>query len=140
MDNKLNLDRATIDGARATASRIADQLHGWINLYTTTTIERAVARLLGVDGVDAAGVPLPNVLVDRLHEKGLLGHGLLSWLARAMLSTGRNAQEIAEAVAEGNWMWPQYPCCLKRNGANWAIAWRQRRRQRLPPAGASGSR
>ena len=101
MDNKLNLDRATIDGARATASRIADQLHGWINLYTTTTIERAVARLLGVDGVDAAGVPLPNVLVDRLHEKGLLGHGLLSWLARAMLSTGRNAQEIAEAVAEG---------------------------------------
>ena len=32
--------------------RIADQLR-LINLYTTTTIERAVARLLGVDGVDA---------------------------------------------------------------------------------------
>ncbi len=101
MESKLNLDRATIDGARETAARIADQLHTWINRYTTTTIERAVARLLGVDGVDAAGVPLPNVLVDRLHENGLLGHGLLQWLARAMLATGRSAPEIAAAVADG---------------------------------------
>lgn len=101
MDSKLNLDRKTVDGARETAARIADELHGWINRYTTTTIERAVARLLGVDGVDAAGVPLPNVLVDRLHEKKLLGHGLLAWLARAILATGKSAPEIAAAVGEG---------------------------------------
>ena len=101
MDSKLNLDRKTIDRARETAARIADDLHGWINRYTTTTIERAVARLLGVDGVDAAGVPLPNVLVDRLHEKKLLGHGLLAWLARAILVTGKSAPEIAADVGEG---------------------------------------
>lgn len=101
MDSKLNLDRKTIDGARETAARIADDLHTWIGRYTTTTIERAVARLLGVDGVDAAGVPLPNVLVDRLHEKGLLGRGLLTWLARAILVTGKNAPDIAAAVGEG---------------------------------------
>ena len=101
MPNCLSLIHISIDGARETAARIADQLHTWINRYTTTTIERAVARLLGVDGVDAAGVPLPNVLVDRLHENGLLGHGLLQWLARAMLATGRSAPEIAAAVADG---------------------------------------
>ena len=101
MESKLNLDQATINGARETAARIADELHTWISRYTTTTIERAAARLLGVDGVDAAGVPLPNVLVEKLHENGLLRYGLLPWMARAIIATGQSVQEIAAAVAEG---------------------------------------
>ncbi len=101
MESKLNLDQATIDGARETAARIAGKLHSWISRYTTTTIERATARLLGVDGVDAAGVPLPNVLVEKLHENGLLRYGLLPWMARAIIATGQSVEEIAVAVAEG---------------------------------------
>ena len=101
MGNKLNLDQIKIDGARQAAGKIADQLHAWINDYTTTTIERAVARLLGVDGVDDFGVPLPNVLVDKLHQAGLLDRGFAPWLARAILDTGKTVQEIADAVGKG---------------------------------------
>ena len=101
MGNKLNLDQAKIDGARQAAESIADKLHTWINDYTTTTIERAVARLLGVDWVDASGVPLPNVLVDKLQQAGLLEQGLAPWLARAVIATGKGVQEIAAAVGSG---------------------------------------
>ncbi|HOL17471.1 MAG TPA: lysine 5,6-aminomutase subunit alpha, partial [Bacillota bacterium] len=101
MEKKLNLDQAKIDGARRAAGKIADQLHSWISSYTTTTIERAVARLMGVDGVDSSGVPLPNVLVDKLHQAGLLEYGLAPWLARAVIATGKTVQEIAEAVGSG---------------------------------------
>jgi len=101
LGNKLNLDQTKIDGARQAAGKIADQLHAWINDYTTTTIERAVARLLGVDGVDDFGVPLPNVLVDKLHQAGLLDRGFAPWLARAILDTGKTVQEIADAVGKG---------------------------------------
>ncbi|NLA27738.1 MAG: D-lysine 5,6-aminomutase subunit alpha [Firmicutes bacterium] len=102
MEGKLNLDGATIDGARETAARIARDLHTWISRYTTTTIERAVARLLGVDGVDGAGIPLPNVLVERLQETELLRYGLLPWMARAIIATGQSAPKVAAAVAEGS--------------------------------------
>jgi len=99
--NKLNLDQTKIDGARQAAGKIADQLHTWINDYTTTTIERAVARLLGVDGVDASGIPLPNVLVDNLHRAGLLERGVAPWLARAVLATGKTVPEIAAKTGSG---------------------------------------
>ena len=99
MESKLNLDRSRVDEARHYAAGIADQLHSWINSYTTTTIERAVARLYGIDGVDATGVPLPNVLVEKLQRSGLLEQGLTAWLAKTAVATGRGFQEIAEAVA-----------------------------------------
>jgi beta-lysine 5,6-aminomutase alpha subunit len=99
VESKLNLDRSRVDEARHYAAGIADQLHSWINSYTTTTIERAVARLYGIDGVDATGVPLPNVLVEKLQRSGLLEQGLTAWLAKTAVATGRGFQEIAEAVA-----------------------------------------
>ncbi|MEW5785184.1 MAG: lysine 5,6-aminomutase subunit alpha [Bacillota bacterium] len=101
MESKLNLDHAKVADARQNAAGIADKLHSWINGYTTTTIERAVARLLGVDGVDAAGVPLPNVLVEKLHQAGLLDRGLTAWLAGTAVETGLTFQAIAAAVASG---------------------------------------
>jgi len=111
LEKKLNLDQAKIDGARRAAGKIADQLHSWISSYTTTTIERAVARLMGVDGVDSSGVPLPNVLVDKLHQAGLLEYGLAPWLARAVIATGKTVQEIAEAVGSGALEVRQIPDC-----------------------------
>ena len=64
LENKLDLDRSQVDLARETAGRIADKLHFWIGDYTTTTTERAAARLLGIDGVDKDAVPLANVVID----------------------------------------------------------------------------
>lgn len=100
MDYKLNLDQGKIIQAREKASAIADSLHSWIGSYTTTTIERSTARLLGVDGIDRGGVPLANVIVEKLQQAGLINQGLVPWLAKAMIAVRESPQKIAEALAE----------------------------------------
>jgi beta-lysine 5,6-aminomutase alpha subunit len=65
------------------------------------SVERSVTRLLGVDGADALEAPLPNVLVDHVHDRGGLGRGIACWIGNAMIQTGRTPQQIAEAVSAG---------------------------------------
>ncbi len=98
---KLNLDRKMVDRARSAASHIADSLQVHINAHTTTSVERTVARLFGIDGVDANGVPLPNVVVDQVHKGGELSRGIAYWIANAMVYYGYSAQEVAEEVGKG---------------------------------------
>jgi beta-lysine 5,6-aminomutase alpha subunit len=99
--NKLDLDQKKVDLARETAGRIADKLHSWIGDYTTTTTERAAARLLGIDGIDRAEIPLANVMVDKLQQAGILDRGLVPWLARAVIAREESPQEVAESLAKG---------------------------------------
>jgi len=100
VENKLELDQSKVNLARSTAGKIADHLHSWIGDYTTTTIERAAARLLNIDGVDRGGVPLANVMVEKLQREGLLDRGLISWLSRAVVAREESPQQIAEALSK----------------------------------------
>lgn len=97
----LNLDQSQIDRARASAKRIGRQVFDEMNRHTTTTVERATLRLLGIDGVDENWVPLPNRVVEHLQAQGLLQHGAADAVAAAMLEQGWTAQQVAEAVAKG---------------------------------------
>jgi beta-lysine 5,6-aminomutase alpha subunit len=97
----LHLDPAQIDRARDSARRIARQVFDDMARFTTTTVERATLRLLGVDGVDENQVPLPNRVVSHLQEQGLLQHGVTTLLAGAMTKHNQTAQEVAQAVAAG---------------------------------------
>lgn len=97
--SKLNLDQTLIDSSRNSARKIADEVQKFIDLHTTTATERTIARLLGVDGVDDIGKPLPNVLVDSIKEGNGLGRGLAYWLGNAVVQTGDTPQEIAEKVS-----------------------------------------
>ncbi len=101
MKSKLHLDRALVDRARASAARVAEDTQAFIDLHTTVAVERAVLRLLMIDGVDAADVPLPNVVVDHLAARGLLENGAAHAIGCAALETGMSPQQIAEAVSEG---------------------------------------
>ena len=101
MASKLNLDQQKVDRARAAARQVALDTQAFIDRHTTVTVERAVCRLLLIDGVNEVGVPLPNVVVDHLLEKGLLPYGAAYALGNAMAETGLSAQEIAEAVDKG---------------------------------------
>ena len=60
---RLHLDTDQIDRARDSARRIARQVFDEMAQFTTTTVERATLRLMGVDGVDENEVPLPNRVV-----------------------------------------------------------------------------
>lgn len=101
MVSKLNLNQALVDQARASAARVAAEVQGFIDLHTTVAVERAVCRLLGIDGINEVEVPLPNILVDHLMEKGVLGTGAAFYIGNAMLELKLSPQEIAEGVSRG---------------------------------------
>jgi beta-lysine 5,6-aminomutase alpha subunit len=98
---KLDLDQGVVAACRQAAKQIAGQVGEQVSGRTTVSVERSVTRLLGVDGADGLEVPLPNVLVDHVQERGGLGRGIAHWLGAAMLQTGRAPQQIAEAVSAG---------------------------------------
>ncbi|MCK9985190.1 MAG: beta-lysine 5,6-aminomutase alpha subunit [Azoarcus sp.] len=98
---RLNLDQGQIDRARESARRIAHRVFDDMSQYTTTTVERATLRLMGVDGVDDNQIPLPNRLVSHLQELGLLQHGAAAVVAGAMAEHNLTAQQVADAVATG---------------------------------------
>ena len=99
MQSKLGIDFHKVQHARDTASHIANEVQAFVNNYTTVAVERTLCRLIAIDGVDENAVPLPNVLVDDLKEKGALDNGALFYIANAIIETGETPQEIAEKIA-----------------------------------------
>lgn len=100
--DKLQVDQEKVKKARELAREIVSRVYtDLIAINTTTTVERSVARLMGVDGVNEDGIPLPNVIVDHLKEEKVLGKGVAYHIANAALHTGLTPQEIAEKLAEG---------------------------------------
>lgn len=97
--SKVGIDFGKVDYARSLARKIADDVQGFVEQYTTVAVERTLARLMGIDNVDANDVPLPNVVVDSIQAKGVLSHGILFFLANAMAATGDTPQRLAERVA-----------------------------------------
>ncbi len=99
--SKLNLDQKLIDSSRNAAKNIAEDVQKFIDDHTTASTERTVVRLLGVDGVDEIGTPLPNILVDNIIEGGGLARGAAYWVGNAILNTGLTPQEISEKISAG---------------------------------------
>jgi beta-lysine 5,6-aminomutase alpha subunit len=99
---KLDLDAGVIADCRAAAAQIAAQVGEEIAAKTTVSVERTLARLLGVDGANGLDAPLPNVLVDHLRDHGELGRGIAYWIGNALLARpGATPQSLAEAVDRG---------------------------------------
>ncbi|MBQ7061905.1 MAG: D-lysine 5,6-aminomutase subunit alpha, partial [Bacteroidales bacterium] len=99
--SKIGLDFEKVEHARSVARRIADQVQDFVGNYTTVAVERTVCRLLGIDGIDENEVPLPNVVVDELKSKGLLGQGVAYFMGNAILETGMSPQQVADAIVAG---------------------------------------
>lgn len=101
MNSKLGLDSNKVAYARKLAASVAAGVQDFVDGYTTVAVERTLCRLLGIDGVDANSVPLPNVVVDSLKAAGVLGEGALFYVGNAMAVTGLTPNEIAERIADG---------------------------------------
>ncbi len=87
--------------ARQLAAGIAADVQNFVDGYTTVAVERTLCRLLGIDGVDANSVPLPNVVVDSLKAAGVLSEGALFYVGNAMAALGLTPMEIAERISAG---------------------------------------
>ncbi len=98
---RVALDQALVDRCRNVARDIASEVQQFIDAHTSVGVERTVARALGVEGVDDAGTPLANRLVDRLHQHKLLGRGVSYYLGREMMRRRCSVLEAAEQIAYG---------------------------------------
>ena len=101
MESKLNLNLEVVAKARKSAENIAKDTQTFIDKHTTVAVERTICRLLGIDGVDEFGVPLPNVIVENIKAGNGLSVGAAYYIGNAMLNTGLSAQEVAEKVGAG---------------------------------------
>ncbi len=95
---ELRIDLEAVHEARRLAAVIVEPIAAFIAGHSTVAVERSVVRLLGVDGVDADGVPLPNRLVDALSD---LGAGAARVLGAAVAETGLAPQRIAQSLVAG---------------------------------------
>ncbi|MBK8171249.1 MAG: lysine 5,6-aminomutase subunit alpha [Sandaracinaceae bacterium] len=95
------LDMKVVDECRRLAASIADDVQRFIDKHTTVGVERTVARAFGIEGVDDQGIPLVNMLVDRIHAQKLLGRGVAFFLGRELLRGAPNLQDAAERLAYG---------------------------------------
>jgi beta-lysine 5,6-aminomutase alpha subunit len=95
---ELRIDREAVAQARRFAGAIVDPIETFIAAHSTVSVERAIMRLCGIDGVDSDGVPLVNRLIDALPERE---HGVARALGAACAETGRSPQDVAEAVGTG---------------------------------------
>lgn len=98
--SKLNLNVTIIEKARKTAKNIALDMQKFIDRHTTTTIERTICRMLGIDGVDEFDVPLPNIVINNIRKGNGLGKGAAILIGNAILHTDLSPQEIAEEVSQ----------------------------------------
>ena len=99
---KLDLDRGVIASCRQAAAQIAAQVGETIAGKTTVSVERTLARLLGVDGANELDAPLPNVLVDHVRDHGELSRGIAYWIGNALIADAdATPQSIAQAVDRG---------------------------------------
>ncbi len=102
MSGKLDLDPGVIAACRQAASEIAAQVGEMIAGKTTVSVERTIARLLGVDGANVLDAPLPNVLVDHVRDAGVLSRGIAYFVGNALLADAdATPQSLAEAVDRG---------------------------------------
>jgi beta-lysine 5,6-aminomutase alpha subunit len=98
---KLGLDPATVAQARELALRAGEPVTRLARTHTTTSIERAVLRLAGLDGADDDGMPWVNRLTEAVRDTAGLEHGvaLPVWDA---LANGGHASLRALAGAAGS--------------------------------------
>jgi len=97
--SKLGLSEEKIKKARRLAEDITAPVQEYIDGHTTVTVERAALRLLGADGADADGVPVPNIIAEQLGDK--LASGASVWYLNALVREGLTPEQLNKKIAAG---------------------------------------
>ncbi|MGB9749514.1 MAG: lysine 5,6-aminomutase subunit alpha TIM-barrel domain-containing protein [Caldisericia bacterium] len=97
----LSLDERKIIYAKSLGKKIADDVLEEIKPYTTKSIERAILRIFGVNGVNSKGIPYVNSIIDKFQEKNLISKGILFLISNALIKFNTNSiQRLIEEIDE----------------------------------------
>lgn len=97
---ELQIDRTLVARCRDLAGQIVAPVSDFIAAHSTVSVERAVLRLLGVDGVDANDVPTPNLILDAL-TPGERARGVALHFGKALAETGLAPRALGDEIAAG---------------------------------------
>ncbi len=97
---RLPIDQATLLRCQELSAIVAARVYDDLGRLTSVGLERAVLRLLGVEGADADGVPWVNRFVDRITAEGGLGRGAAFWFCSAAAHSDLPPAELARAVVD----------------------------------------
>jgi len=100
MVGKLALPAESIDDCRRLAQDVAEGVLRETESFTTVSTERAVLRLLDVDGIDRDEVPIPNRLVEALAAAGKLGRGAAAWIGSGLAQSNGSINETARRLSD----------------------------------------
>ncbi len=92
------VDDAEIEHARRLASETTRPILQLIERHTTVSIERTVLRLFGISGAGSGGVPLANLVVDRLQAERVLNRGSAYWYGRALQLGAKSPSEVVQIL------------------------------------------
>lgn len=112
--SKLRLDKDKIKEARLHALKIAKETQQFIDVHTTVTVERTICRLLGIDGVDAFDVPLPNVVVNYFEENGDLSIGVATYIASIIKHKEITIDEMISLIEKRDLVLTEIPLLTPR--------------------------
>lgn len=101
----LRLNAREVARARALAKRAAAPVLEMARTHTTTSVERAVLRLAGLEGADAEGIPWVNHLVAAVAGQVGLEHGVALPVWDALLRRDSGIEDLAslaKAAAAGH--------------------------------------
>ena len=99
---ELQIDPGIVERCRELAASIAGPVGSFIESHSTVAVERSVLRLLGVDGVGADEVPIPNLIVDALTAEER-GRGVALAFGRGLAETGLDPHALGDAIAAGSY-------------------------------------
>jgi len=99
LKSKLGLSNTKIAGARKLAEGIVAPVQEFIDRHTTVTIERATLRLLGADGANSDGVPVPNLIASQCGGK--LAGGAASFYLNALVKLDKTPAQLNAEIAKG---------------------------------------
>ena len=96
----ISVESDTVTACRALAVHTVDQVETALKGQSTVGVERAIFRLLGLNGVDSEGRPLANMLVDVMRARGWLAEGAWRLAGRLALTCGGfGEQQVFDVLA-----------------------------------------
>ena len=101
---RLRIDHDTVAECRSLAEEISRPIEQLARDHTTSSLERACLRLVGVDGVEGSGteaIPIPNRVVEEVDRSVGLERGVLLPFFHTVERGDRSVQETAERIARG---------------------------------------
>src|SRR5678815_4475423 len=93
------VDDAQVAQARGIASEVIEPVFDLIRRHTTISVERTVLRLFGMSDAGPGGIPLTNLMTDRLKAAGVLNRGAAYWYGRALQLGAASPLDAVERIA-----------------------------------------